>query len=272
MSPLAEGGASAALLHACDVNLWWADALFFGASPRGEVTELSDLHLASCGFPAAQFNGAFLKQPDGDVQAAIARAEAHFERVGLPFLFNIRSDWEERMAPRLRARGYEPMGTAPAMVLDPARDGAGEVPGLEIAVVESADELTVFQETAFAGFGLPGELGALFLTEDLLRAPGVVLYVGRLDGTPAATSCLVPTPEVAGIYWVATLEDFRGRGLGEALTWAAVRGGLEQGLPVASLQASAMGAPVYERMGFVTTLDYLKYGRSEDRPAATPGG
>lgn len=251
------------LLHACDVNLWQADALFFGASPTGEVSELHDLHLACCGFPAADFNTAFLKKPEGDLPAAIARAEAWFARLELPFLFIVRSDQEDRSVPALRAAGYEPKGGAPAMLLDPARDGAPEIPGLEIARVQTPEELVTYQETAFEGFGLPKSFGSLFLTEQLLAAPGVELYLGRIEGEPVSTSCLIPTQHVAGIYWVATLETHRKRGLGEALTWAAVRGGMAQGCRAASLQASVMGEPVYQRMGFRTTLEYRKYGPAE---------
>lgn len=249
-----------ALLHACDVNLWLADTLFFGGSPKGEVVEVHDLHLTSCGFPAAEFNRAFLKKPDGDLPAAIARAEAHFARLELPFFWTVRSDWEDRCAAALGGAGYEPQGAAPAMLLAPVRNGAPEIAGLEIARVRTPEELVSFQETAFEGFGLPRQFGQLFLTEQLLPAPGVELYLGRIDGAPIATSCLVPTSGVAGIYWVATLEAHRGRGLGESLTWAAVRGGMRQGCRAASLQASEMGEPVYQRMGFRTTLQYVKYG------------
>ena len=249
-----------ALLHACDANFWLSDVLFFGTSLRGEVTELHDLHLTSCGFPAPEFNRAFLKQPEGDLPATIARAEAHFARLAQPFYFTVRSDWQERCDPALREAGYEPKGAAPAMVLDPARDDATPPADLEITRVSSPEELSSYQETAFAGFGLPTQLGPLFLTETLLTSPGVELYLGRVDGAPVTTSMLVPSHGVAGVYWVATLESHRGRGLGEALTWAAVRGGIAQGCRLASLQASEMGESVYKRMGFRTVVEYVKYG------------
>jgi GNAT superfamily N-acetyltransferase len=67
---------------------------------------------------------------------------------------------------------------------------------------------------------------------------------------------LAATGSVGGIHWVATLEGRRGRGHGEALTWAAVAGGREAGCRVASLQASKLDRPVYARMGFAHVLDY----------------
>jgi predicted GNAT family acetyltransferase len=86
--------------------------------------------------------------------------------------------------------------------------------------------------------------------------PQVRLYSGLVDGAVVATSILVATGAVAGIYWVATIEEQRGRGYGEALTWAAAAGGRELGCAIASLQASKAGRPVYARMGFEHVLDY----------------
>ena len=84
-------------------------------------------------------------------------------------------------------------------------------------------------------------------------------YVGTLDKEPVATSLVIADGAVAGIYWVATREGWRRRGLGEALTWAAVRGGAERGCTVASLQASELGRPVYERMGFRLVVEYAHF-------------
>jgi GNAT superfamily N-acetyltransferase len=95
-----------------------------------------------------------------------------------------------------------------------------------------------------------------FLDERLLAVPRLRFYAGRVDGAVVSTSMLVATGAVAGIYWVGTLEKHRGRGYGEALTWAAVAGGQELGCELASLQASKLGRPVYARMGFAHVLDY----------------
>jgi predicted acetyltransferase len=61
---------------------------------------------------------------------------------------------------------------------------------------------------------------------------------------------------VAGIYWVGSLEQARGKGLGRAVTAAATNAGFELGAEIASLQASPMGKPIYEAMGYETVFDY----------------
>ncbi len=59
----------------------------------------------------------------------------------------------------------------------------------------------------------------------MLPLPHVRFYAGRADGMVVSTSMLIATGDVAGIYWVATLEEQRGRGYGEAVAWAASAGG-----------------------------------------------
>ena len=61
---------------------------------------------------------------------------------------------------------------------------------------------------------------------------------------------------VAGIYWVGSLAEARGRGVGRAITAAATNAGFDLGAEFASLQASPMGEPVYRAMGYETIYDY----------------
>jgi ribosomal protein S18 acetylase RimI-like enzyme len=83
--------------------------------------------------------------------------------------------------------------------------------------------------------------------------------IGLLDGTPVATASLMVAGGAAGIYNVVTLESVRRRGIGTAMTAAAVRRGAERGMELATLQASSMGRPVYERLGFRFVCDLVPY-------------
>jgi GNAT superfamily N-acetyltransferase len=85
-----------------------------------------------------------------------------------------------------------------------------------------------------------------------------VVFVGRVDGEPVSCSLLSVTGETAGVYNVATPERFRGRGFGEALTWAAIDEGARRGCAAAILQSSEAGYPIYSRMGFVEIGRYVQ--------------
>ena len=62
-----------------------------------------------------------------------------------------------------------------------------------------------------------------------------------------------------GIYAVATLPDRRGKGYGDALTRAALAAAPH--LP-AVLEASELGQPIYQRMGFQVVSEYTLWYKS----------
>ena len=135
-----------------------------------------------------------------------------------------------------------------------------EPPGLQVRRVRDdqgrRDYLEVTAE-AYATFQQPREMTEeTFAALESLRAPHIQGFVGYLDGAPVAAAALYLTHGVAGIGWVGTVSAHRGHRYAEAVTWAAVREGFKRGAIFANLQASPLGRPVYERMGFITPTRY----------------
>jgi GNAT superfamily N-acetyltransferase len=64
-----------------------------------------------------------------------------------------------------------------------------------------------------------------------------------------------------GIYFVATRERFRRRGLATRLMRAALAEARERGCATSSLQASGMGEPVYAAMGYEHCFRFHLYER-----------
>lgn len=69
----------------------------------------------------------------------------------------------------------------------------------------------------------------LGITNERVSLPGVSLPTDEIGGKVVCTSCAIVTGRVAGVYWVPTVENHRRRGLGEAMTWRAIRAGVEKG-------------------------------------------
>jgi GNAT superfamily N-acetyltransferase len=91
----------------------------------------------------------------------------------------------------------------------------------------------------------PFSAGLATLSDDAAR-----VYLARADGK--AVSCLgtFDLDGDCGIYFVATLPEFRGRGLAGGLLARALADARERGCETTSLQATAVGASVYARVGY----------------------
>jgi ribosomal protein S18 acetylase RimI-like enzyme len=111
----------------------------------------------------------------------------------------------------------------------------------------------------------PAELRAFMPAQVVASAER--FYLGYADGVPAATAVMVPTPPDAGIFAVSTDPAYRRRGLGRAVTVAGVRDAAAAGCDLVYLQASEMGYPLYEALGFRTVELYRTFVRRPGEPA-----
>jgi GNAT superfamily N-acetyltransferase len=75
-------------------------------------------------------------------------------------------------------------------------------------------------------------------------------YVARVDGEAASVVVSQDLEGDCSIWCVATLPEARGRGLAAGLMRRALADGRERGCEVSTLQATKLGAPVYERLGY----------------------
>jgi GNAT superfamily N-acetyltransferase len=75
-------------------------------------------------------------------------------------------------------------------------------------------------------------------------------WVARENGEAVASTVSLHHGGDCSIWWVATAPEARGRGLAPGLIRRALAHGREHGCEVSTLQATKMGQPVYERMGY----------------------
>jgi GNAT superfamily N-acetyltransferase len=127
---------------------------------------------------------------------------------------------------------------------------------LEVRIASTLDELHDHASVVSGGFGMPIEVARLILGAPLLADPDAAIAVGYFGGRPVTTALLAQSGETAGVYNVATLEEHRGRGFGEAATWAVIAEGARRGCTHSVLQSSDAGYPVYTRMGFMDVGRY----------------
>lgn len=252
----------AQLAAACDANYWRSFAPLARAC-GGAVLEREDIIGVCTGLPVAMLNQGFVTRPPRDVDRSLRELLAFFDDAGVPFIIRIREGVAPTAEEALETMGLPYTDTVPGMALFPIAEAPPPQVCFTIEVVQDERALSDFQRVAAEGFGMPLDLSRRLFVPEVLAVPEFESYLGYVEGQPVATSTLYSLDGTAGIYNVSTLPTHRRRGLGAAITSRAVMRGKEQGCSVSILQASAMGQPVYEAMGFRTVAPYRTFARRQ---------
>ena len=247
----------------------------FGDVDGVEVIDEGDLvRTMAHGRPFAFLNGVLRLALERDgLEERVSDVDARYRDAGLPLTW-----WT---GPSSRPRGLGALLTGMGMQaveddegmsidLEPWPDtlasaAAAVPPALTISEVRDSSDLddwisAMGESYAWIDPVKARHLAELYEPESAPRA-GRHQFLARLDGRPVAVASLF---EVQGWAWVTnigTVPDARGMGIGAAVTTRTLVMAAERGHARAWLAASAMGAPVYRRLGFVGTGKLQGYSR-----------
>lgn len=210
----------------------------------------------------------------GDVDRRIAGIRDTYARGDTGFVWWVAPfDTPADLGTRLANAGLTLEGNAPAMAaaLDEVPLDEPAPDGLEIVPVTDAGTLQEFLGIVEAdwlewagGVATPVQRRTLdaFAREIPRRfasEPAPLRWLGRVDGQPVATSRVSISGGVAGLYAILTLPSHRGRGIGRAMTLAALRAAAGVGYRIGVLQSSDLGYSVYQKLGFRDLFTYDVY-------------
>jgi len=220
--------------------------------------------------PVGNFNAVIATGATDVSRDLLDRARPWFDARDRGFTVYIRGARDAALLARCRADGLPQIGDMPGMVLEAP---PAAVPDIELVTDDAG--LATFVEVSIAAWESTGLKPAAFrkhFADPLrLRAPHLSIVLARNpNGHPLATAMALLSHGIAGIYWVGTRPDARGRGLGAAVTAGASRWAFDHGARAVVLQASAQGEPVYRRLGFREITRYPWFAslpRSISRPA-----
>jgi GNAT superfamily N-acetyltransferase len=169
---------------------------------------------------------------------------AEYERCGVKAWTVWVPDTDRATADMLAARGHKLDADPEAMVLDL---DLVERPAEPEGFSRDTDAQTVARLNDSA-YGMPGDFQRALA--DMSSTEGMYVYTAGEGGQPS--SCLIAFDygDDCSIWLVATLPEARGRGLARALVAHALADGRERGRTTSTLQATDMGRPVYERLGY----------------------
>lgn len=191
----------------------------------------------------------------------LARASGFFEERGGRFTVWARAEEprDEDLIAAAEAAGLQNVYEMPEMLLGSRTEEPPLPAGAELRRIGSSEEIEAYWRIAASSYvdiGFPPETFGFYENHAGMRAENVAAFIAYLDGEPVSIAMTIVSHGVAGIYWVGSLKQARGKGLGRAVTAAATNAGFDLGAEIASLQASPMGKPIYEAMGYETIFDY----------------
>ena len=224
--------------------------------PGAEIYNKPDLLWVATDMPISIFNGVYRCILDEQsVDARIEEIKEEFRSRQLPLFWQIGpSSRPADLRQRLLAHSFTHEEDEPGMALDllAMNEAFPELAELHIRVVDEPSALHRWVEVW--GFGVPEDRRPLYQEAYARLGFGPQFpwryYIGDVQGKPVATALLFFGAGVVALHNVVTLPEARYKGIGTAITLAALRDARREGYRVAILTSSPYGERIYRRIGF----------------------
>ena len=183
---------------------------------------------------------------------AVRRSREFFGAFDGGHIVLVREPDDGDLARAALAAGYTPAWTERPMALHEPPDPSPQPTEVDLHVVSTPRHVLDYGTVVAEANDDPGERerAGLLFHDTTIIAPHIAAFVAYLDGAPVSCAMTLVSHGVAGVFYVATVERARRRGLGDSLTRTAARAGFQLGARAAWLGASEMGADLYRRIGF----------------------
>ena len=200
---------------------------------------------------------------------------AGFEARGLPVSWWIEPEARPAdLGARLAGRGLERSDRDAGMALDlGALVVPPDVPGMRIAEVGievPVEPFLALGRTIFAWTDEVLEGRRQRIAHDDRPDRPRRHYVGLIGDRAVAMATVYTRHGLAVVGGVGTDPAFRRRGIASRLTAEALVVARQRGYAIATLQASELGAPVYERLGFIRVGWYERWTTAGAAPMVAP--
>ncbi len=230
----------------------------FCSRPGMEFHREPRLTWFASGHAAPTLNGVLWADlSDGAPEAAIDEVTHRFRRRNLPMEWRVGpTSRPGELGRHLARHGYTLAEDIPALYLD-VEGPTVEAPtpaGFRVEPVADRLRMEEWFQVWANGFEVPP-----FFTAAFREAYGPIGFredrplrhlVGFLDGAPVGTATVFLAADVASLHSITTLPEVRRRGIGAAMTRAALHEARARGTRTAVLYSTPMGFNLYRRLGF----------------------
>lgn len=187
----------------------------------------------------------------------IQKIKLDYARASLPFWWWVFPQGQSKNTKDiLNDNGFTQIETMPGMAvaLDKPAAKIPQHDELQITQVLDKTTLLLWEAVSFQSFAMTPETTRQYHRFidlfDLSPNSPQKIFLARWQGKAVATSLLFLHENTGGIYFVSTLEQYRRKGIGLALTQATMQYAKKTGFQFCTLQAESAGIRVYQQAGF----------------------
>jgi ribosomal protein S18 acetylase RimI-like enzyme len=256
-------------VHLSDLNLSEYVREMTRWNAAGEIYEQNDLLLtrATGNFPTTQVAIRLNAAMDDAAAEAFERIRRFYGEKKSSFSIHIRRHRDGDLEEICRKENLIQISEAPGMAVDhPFEDLAvpQEYQLRHITDVEGVADFACVTTQSYQSLGMPVHVGeSIFASPARLLRPYNDLVVAYESDRPVSAAMVMFSHGIAGIYWVGTVNNARGKGLGEACAREVTNVAFRRGAALVVLQASKFGEPIYTRMGFKEITRYPWFAHFE---------
>lgn len=245
-------------------------ASFAHHAPNGSIREFGPVMAGSLGVPIPSFNRIAIMEPTAPEN--LREALAWMREREVPFQVSAAEEVVEVVETYDTDPELVQADEAPGMALSPLSDLPPSESIAEISKVTGDADLSDFISVFVDTFGMPEDIANQVMPPSMVDDDAIHSFIGRVDGTPVASGTLLQSDTIAGVYNIAVIEDFRRRGIGEAMTWETLRSGQQAGCRIGALSSTDMAVPLYEQMGFETVVTFHHFEPADQRESSSNDG
>lgn len=229
--------------------------LIRGGGFPGETATLSGWLLADSGTGIAALNLAFVELP-AEAARALQRVEDWFVGRSKGFRVILRDPTDDAVLASATARGYAVARSQPVMVARLPLAAFALPGGVRITTVKTPQDIRDYLSVRGIQANRPPEETEGEFIAAVIATGRFAYFVAYDRDRAVATASSAFADGIVHVSNVWVAEDARRRGCGATMT--ALAAAAFPGAEWASLEASAMGEPVYRRMGFEERYRYVQ--------------
>ena len=213
-------------------------------------------------------NGAFCTDDSVPPSSLLEQANAFFARRKRGYSVKVRdTEQDAGLQAACEGHGLAAFGDpTPQMLCRQRLDVSPPPDGISLRAVRDEQGVADFAAVnadAYGTYGMPAEVFVDLFDRParLLADADTTIVVAYQGSRPVATALTYLSDGVASLQWVGTIPEVRHMSLGRIVTEWATNVAFDLGATSVTLQASAMGGPLYTKLGYETLYHYQEYAR-----------